>query len=136
MNYINLLESDLKYGIKQEDIILELLQSYFKCNITKSNIHNSWYDYYYENNYYELKSRKFKINKYPTTMLCKNKIDKAKEVLGKTYFIFNFYDNIGVIEYNTQLFETFDLKKGGRYDRGKVEENLYYYIPIEKLTII
>ena len=23
MNYINLLESDLKYGIKQEDIILE-----------------------------------------------------------------------------------------------------------------
>jgi hypothetical protein len=28
------------------------------------------------------------------------------------------------------------IYKGGRYDRGKIESNYYYFIPIEKLIKI
>ena len=136
MTYIELLEKDLSFGNNQENLLLDLLKTYFNTNIIKSNIKNSWYDYYCENNYYELKSRKFNLNKYPTTMIGANKIMKASEVKADVYFIFNFVDKVGYIKYDPILFNTFEIKNGGRFDRGRIELNKYYYIPVKHLIIM
>ena len=136
--YLKKFELDYKFGTDEEDILLDIFKINFNKKIKKSKIKNSWYDYYCDNVYYEMKSRKNKFDKYPTTMIGLNKINRAKNQphLKGLVFIFNFTDKIGYIEYNEEKFNTYELKTGGRFDRGRIETNLYYYIPISDLTIL
>lgn len=83
----------------------------------------------------ELKARTFQHDKYPTTMVGQNKVDCAKLNPDKTYyFAFSFTDGLYWIRYDPALFKTFQVKQGGRYDRGRTEVSIYCYIPIDKLT--
>lgn len=127
---------DLKFGLEQEELLLDLLQTHFKCGLTKTTNKSSWYDYSFGNNYYELKSRNNDSKKYPTTMIGYNKVIEAEKVKGDVYFIFNFTDKVLYIKYDKDVFDKFEIKKGGRYDRGKVEERQYIYIPVDSLEQI
>ena len=46
-------------------------------------------------------------------------------------FGFQKEDNIEITE---DIINQFELREGGRWDRGRPELNQYYYIPIEILT--
>lgn len=82
--------------------------------------------------YAELKTRRNMKDKYLTTMVPNSKIKKIKEG-NQYYFCFNFIDGLYYIEYNKDLFDTFQVKRGGRYDRGKAEIEDYIYIPVDCL---
>lgn len=85
----------------------------------------------------ELKSRTFAHNKYPTTMIGQNKVNCAKAYPNKTYyFAFAFTDGLYWIKYDPEVFKSFQVKQGGRYDRGRAEVSQYCYIPIEALSPI
>lgn len=80
----------------------------------------------------ELKTRRNKRTQYDTTMVPESKIKKIVD--GNTYyFCFKFTDGLYYIQYDKQIFDNFEVKKGGRYDRGKPEIESYVYIPIELL---
>jgi leucyl-tRNA synthetase len=49
-------------------------------------------------------------------------------------FIFKFEDKTLWCEYDVNVFENFEVKQGGRCDRGKVEVTNYCYIPISYLN--
>ena len=67
-------------------------------------------------------------------MIGYTKILHAQKQNKDVYFIFQFTD--GNYYYKYDVKETFEIKKGGRYDRGRPENNLYYYIPSNVLTKI
>ena len=60
-----------------------------------------------------------------------NKIIEANKLNQTIIFIFMFTDGNYYYEYNKD--DNFEIRKGGRKDRGYIEEQLYYYIPINRL---
>ena len=117
--------TDLEFGLTQEQNLLELLRTFFKCDLNRTTNRNSWYDYKFGNKYFELKSRKVNSDTYKSTMISQHKIIQADKINGDVYFIFNFIDCVKYIKYDKELFSTFECKMGGRYDRGRPEQTLY-----------
>jgi hypothetical protein len=83
----------------------------------------------------ELKTRTNTKDKYPTTMIPLSKVKIAESNPDKTYyFAFKFVDGIYYIQYKKDVFDTYEVKEGGRWDRGRPELNQYCYIPVADLT--
>ena len=125
---------DYNFGLQCENNIMHTLQNYFNDDsITKLNRYNT-FDYKGNNKFIELKSRNNTYNKYPTTMIGYNKIMKASKLNEDIYFIFNYTDGLYLYKYdkNNEL----EIKRGGRFDRGRPEISDYCYIPIEMLIKI
>lgn len=130
---MNRKEQDLFVGQLNQDYIIDEICNYFKLtNLIKLDKFNVM-DFKSTNNYFEIKSRNFRHNKYKTTMIGKNKIDFAKYNCKNNliYFIFVFEDGNYYYKYNSD--DNFETTIGGRTDRGFDEIKLYYYIPINKL---
>lgn len=124
---------DLEFGITNEIEILDILKQHFNdSTIAKTSLHNV-FDFVGDNKLIELKTRRCTSNYYPTTMIGMNKILNCKSNI-KFYFVFKFTDKIMYCEYNKDDFESFEKKKMGRNDRGRVEQSLYCLIPISYLT--
>ena len=125
---------DYSFGIKNEDKILPIINGYFNDNIKKSTNTYSKNDYYGDKYIYELKSRTNKYSAYPTTLLGYNKRPDGK----KQHFLFSFSDGLYTIEYSQELFSTFETKPFCRNQRSDYNDQpqLYYFIPINKLTKI
>lgn len=124
-------ENSYQFGKKAEKDILPILQDYFKREIKKYSERFSKFDFYDDVYNYELKTRSNHYNKFPTTMITENKVAGDK----KQIFIFNFTDAIYYIEYDKEVFETFDKKQFSRAGL-KSDEKSHIYIPINKLTLI
>ena len=93
------------------------------------------FDYESPDTKIELKARTIAHNKYPTTMVGENKVRVAEgDPSCAYYFAFAFTDGLYWIKYDKDLFLTFDVREGGRYDRGRPELRPYRYIPITALT--
>lgn len=122
---------DNRRGLIEQKNLLPKLKEYFKKDIVEIDDKLSPFDYECSKYYYELKTRTNTLNKYPTTMIGRNKIGGSK----KTKLIFKFTDCLTYIKYNKELFDTFEIKK---FDRNSKEPNKkdYIYIPIEHLIII
>ena len=128
--------SDYEYGKSREPIILKKIQQYFKDDaIIPAEGRYSKYDFKGEGKTFELKCRKFHLNKYPTTIIAQDKILKTSD---KQYFLFNFTDKLTFIEYNDETFSKFECKNFRRYGRTDFcdKEKLYYFIPITLLKSI
>ena len=137
--YQTLKNADIEYGLEQEVIILEQIRLHFEDeSIIKTEEKFNIFDFHSVTNniFFELKSRKFELNKYPTTMIGINKIKKAHKTKTDIFLLFNFTDCLTCIKYNEELFKTFEIKKGGRQDRNRYEYSNYIYIPIEYLIKI
>jgi hypothetical protein len=114
-------ETDLKFGLEQEDYIKKDLEKHFKCCLIKSNKYDR-YDYYNDDFYLEIKSR-IDINSttFSNTYLCKNKIDfvKTKNNNKPYYFVVNFNDKLMVIEIDDRVcslkYKTIYLKERNEY---------------------
>jgi hypothetical protein len=128
-----IIENDYQYGRKKEGEILEKMNQFFNDNIKQTCERYDSKDYLGEKYKYELKSRRNKYNAYPTTII---PTDKVKE--GTNYvFLFNFTDGLYYINYDEELFKTFNKGMFERRDGGQNNPSkVYWYIPIENLTQI
>jgi hypothetical protein len=64
-------------------------------------------------------------------------LDKVKENMKKIIFLFNFIDGLYYIEYEKNLFDTFEKQPFRRFREGvNDKEKPYIYIPIEHLKRI
>ena len=122
-------ELDRKFGLKNEDIVFDILNE-VATNVKKTDRYNI-YDYECDKYHYELKSRNIASYVFPTTMLPYNKIKHSKKVNKPVIFLFSFIDGLYFwIEKDTV---TYEIKEGGRYRDGKKETSLYAYINCDEL---
>jgi hypothetical protein len=125
---------DEDFGTEQENKSEEYIKKYFKQMTLKKLSRFNKFDFEGDTALFEVKTRRNNYNKYPSTMVGYNKILACKKCEKDVYFIFQYLDGNYYYKYTKD--ETFEIKKGGRYDRGKIESNYYYFIPIEKLIKI
>lgn len=126
---------DYKFGTTSEEANLSIIKS---LDPTIERIKDKYSHFDYTNAdktiFVELKTRTNCYNKYPTTMIPLHKVKIAEANIDKTYyFAFKFTDGIYYIQYNKNQFDTYEVKEGGRWDRGLPELRQYVYIPIEDL---
>ena len=126
--------SDLVFGKLKEVEIKEILEQYFNTKLNTSSKYNL-IDFYNDDIYIELKSRRNTYQKYNTTIIGSNKIDYVKTLNKKCYFVFYHLDGLYYIEYSN-IFDSFDLCEEYIYRDGKKELKTNYHIPIECLKRI
>lgn len=133
---MNKLIQDVEYGKKAENTTLQTIRDYFNDDdITLIDYTFNQYDFksIKSNTIYELKSRRNDYNKYPTTMIARDKINDEYNNI----FLFNFNNTeLYYIKYDKDLFKKFEVKPFRRTDRGFDILKEYVYIPIEFLTKI
>jgi len=134
-------KKDYNFGKECENKVLEILNKKFDIdeNIRPSNSIYSSYDFFGNNYNYELKSRNNKYADYPTTLIPKYKCNNgAGGNRDNLILLFYFTDGLYYIQYDANLFDTFEVKHFKRNDRidKREQQREYYYIPIEFLTRI
>lgn len=126
--------SDLVFGKLKEIEIKEILEQYFNTKLITSSKYNL-IDFYNDEIYIELKSRRNTYQKYNTTIIGCNKIDYVKTLNKKCHFVFCYLDGLYYIEYSN-IFDSFDIEEEYIYRDGKKELKTNYHIPIECLKKI
>ena len=126
---------DLKFGFKQEDKLFPKICNKFGDDLIKTDQMCRW-DYESNTVLIELKSRRNKKNTYPTTMIGKQKVDLMMESGKRVISMFKFTDGLYYIEVTKDNICKFLTQVGGRSDRGVDEVNIYYYIPVEMLSLL
>ena len=125
-------KKDTEFGLLNECSFLDKLKTKFDTTIEQSKCKVCPYDFSSDKYIIELKTRRNTKTQYPTTMIGLNKINKLQQHNKTILLCFRFTDVDSYYEYNPN--DTLEIKKGGRWDRGKTEINDYVYIPIELLT--
>ena len=125
---------DLDFGKLKEIEIKQILEQYFNTTLQTTSKYNL-IDFYNDDIYIELKSRRNTYSKFDTTITGSNKIDYAKSLNKKVIFVFNFIDGLYYIEYSP-LFDSFDLCEQFIIRDNKKELKTNYHIPINLLKKI
>ena len=115
------------------DIIKQVLNI---DTIEKDKDRFSVYDFKTDNFYIEFRRRYCNLNKYPTTMIPKSKIDFSNKTEKPCYIFIKFNDCITLWKVPKNLNPKW--KKGGRLDRGENEyryKKQYYYLDIKELDV-
>ena len=118
---------DLQFGKNKELEIKEMLECYFSTTLQISSKYGLM-DFFNDDIYIELKSRRNTYNKYNTTIIGSNKIDYVKTLNKKSYFVFYFIDGLFLIEYS-DIFNSFDICEQYIFRDGKKELKTNYHIP-------
>ena len=126
---------DLQFGKNKELEIKEMLECYFTTTLQVSSKYGLM-DFYNDDLYIELKSRRNTYNKYNSTIIGSNKIDYVKTLNKKSYFVFFFIDGLFLIEYSDNIFNSFDICEQYIFRDNKKELKINYHIPIECLKKI
>ena len=121
--------ADYKFGTAQEDLVLQKIQKFFERDIKKSEDRFAKSDFFDDEYYYELKSRKNAYSKYPTTMITEDKIREDKKLI----LLFNFTDGLYSIGYDKEKFSKYEKKMFSRVNISW-NEKPHVYIPIQDLT--
>ena len=125
--------SDLKFGLENENSVLTFLKEKVNIDIIKTPKFH-FFDFFspQTNTYYELKTRRVKHNTYPDTMCGANKLNFAEQNPENKYiFLYKFTDGLYYHEWDTE--KQYEIRVGGRCDRGKIESSNYFYIKREDL---
>ena len=133
------LQDDLSLGCKNEEELIPILNDFFNDDFrnTKDLYGNEYCNYDFEGingTRIELKSRRNKYDDYPTTLIPVHKCVSMD--LCPNIFIFNFSDGIYYIEWNKNIFETYETKMILCKRRGRTDYKEHYLIPIEDLIQI
>jgi len=119
-DYIKALENEIK--------LKPIIEKYFNLELIHTERYDI-FDFYDDNNYFELKCRNCNSNKYNDLMMNVNKWNKGIDYINfnkNVYYVFEFFD--GLFYYKQDINDDFRMKKYlGKY---------YIYIPNEKLTKI
>ena len=128
------IKKDLQFGLESEEKVLSILQTKINKNIIKTSEFHP-FDYFCDNIYYELKTRRCSHDQYPDTMVGKNKLTFALANPDNKYvFLFNFTD--GLYYHNWIKDKWYNVKISGRSDRGIQELQKYFYINKKDLLLI
>jgi hypothetical protein len=124
---------EYNFGIQSQKDNINLLRQLVP-NIIEIEDTFAPFDFRDEDNtiFIELKTRRNTKDKYPTTMVPLSKIQKIDPQY-TYYFAFKFTDGLYYIQYNKELFDTFEVKVSGRNDRGIPEYENYIFIPVNLL---
>ena len=130
---------DYEIGRNNEIQLLDTLKKRFSLTLELTNRFHT-FDYYCEKNkiYIELKCRSNMKDKYESTMIGFNKIEKAILCSPEycIYFVFQFKDGLFYWKFNMNELQSFEIKQGGRTDRGTAEISKYLFIPVKILKNI
>jgi len=120
---------DRQFGHSKEDSEMEILKKTFGQDLQKTS-HYHYFDYQCPNCFVELKSRRNTKDRYPDTMVGKNKIDRASQSERPVFFCFSFTDGLYYWKYNKEDISNgnVEFRTGGRNDRGRPEYSDYAYI--------
>jgi hypothetical protein len=126
-------KQDYAFGKSKEVEVLSSVRRHFADDVDSSVDNFSIYDFRGRTFHYELKSRTNALNAYPTTLLPCDKVFTDRQI-----FLFNFTDGLYYIEYNKELFDTFETKQIVRNKRTDYVDKpkMYYYIPVSALLPI
>jgi len=125
-------QSDYAYGIQQQNSLYPLFKNFFDDDLVSTPKKFDKYDYEGTTASYELKSRKINFKTYPTTCIASDKINPNHTK--RQIYLFNFLDGTYFIEYDKDLFDSFEVKEFRRWRKGVDDkEKPYVYIPIDKL---
>lgn len=131
--------NDLNYGETNEERIYKYLcKKYPDLKKTKDNVNYGKYyefDFYNDNMFIELKTRRINFNQYPTLMFGYNKFLKGEELLRqneklKIYYLFSLNNGLYYWEHKSSPYTT---KISGRCDRGKDEYHKCIHIETQYL---
>ena len=127
---------DFNYGLENENKILSLLKEFFKDDtIQKSKSSTAPFDFEGNNICIELKSRRNLSSAYPTTIIGTSKFKSLRSDCDY-YCVFKFTDQILYTKYDPVIFQQYEIKPVVRKDRGKIERQQYFHIPINSLQLI
>ncbi len=127
---------DYKFGTESEATVIDKLHT-IDPTLVKTEDKYAPFDYEGNTCFVELKTRRNKKDTYPTTMVSNSKVECAKKNPNRDYyFAFQFEDGLYYIKYDEQTFSKYEVKQGGRFDRGRPELNNYCYIPVVDLLEI
>jgi len=115
-----------------EEKVLPVIRSYFSQDIQASVSDTAKYDFFDEEQFYELKSRTNTLKHYPTTMITQNKTTNNDKPLT---LLFNFTDCLAYINYDEEKFKQYEIQS---FSRARLEwdEKPHLYIPVEHLSVI
>lgn len=123
-------KQEYSYGQKKEKELKPLFEKFFDTKLSETKRYDT-FDFTGKNITIELKSRRNTKNRYPTTIIGMNKIDKIKEG-ERVICAFSFTDGVYYWEYEpTHTFETIMIQ---RRDRRNIPAKPYLSIPIESLS--
>ena len=94
------------------------------------------FDFSNERYFIDVKARRNTKLKYPTTMVGENKVLKGLNLMIRgyeVYFVFGFHDVSCIWKLDREQYE---VRHGGRMDRGNPEIKSYCYIPVKYLRDI
>ena len=130
---MNKITIDHQFGIASEIRLLPVLQRYFNDD-TIERIKNprASFDYSGENKFIELKTRRCLSITYPDTIIPASKFKNIQPDINY-YFVFKFTDKLLYCRYDPFHFSGFQQRENCILDRGRVEKQLYYHIPINFL---
>mgnify|MGYP003114581924 FL=1 len=120
--------TDYNKALENEIKLKPIIEKYFNLELIHTERYDI-FDFYDDNNYFELKCRNCNSNKYNDLMMNVNKWNKGIDYINfnkNVYYVFEFYD--GLFYYKQDINDDFRMNKYlGKY---------YIYIPNEKLTKI
>ena len=100
------------YGLSKEIELKPVLEKFIGKELKENKRYDS-FDFTAEDITIELKSRRNTSYKYPTTIVCMNKIEKIREG-ERVIFFFNFTDGLFYWEYEENDFEVLNIKRRDR----------------------
>lgn len=137
-NELEILNTDLAFGLPKEDPVLEKLRRHFEEEIAKSTYQYCPHDGFSKTTEYEIKSRRNRYNQYPTTIVPVSKVRDMKR--DRLVFVFNFYDGLYYSEYDKDRFAKYNIKmvEAVRKRGGVVGKTIepHFEIPIGDLIHI
>lgn len=132
-------KNDLRMGLEKELEVIDILKLNWEDEVdiqnTKDIYGDDYYIYDFEANSgtsWELKSRRCNKHTYPTTIV---PVSKVRDTDKKQVFVFNFKDACCSLDYDKELWDTFEIKDVMTYRYGIQDRpKPHYHIPIGKLT--
>ena len=121
-------QQEYEYGLKNEHLLKPVFDKFFGKEFKETKQYDT-YDFVGDEITIELKSRKTCYNKYPTTIVGMNKIDKIKEG-EKVFFFFKFIDGLYYWKYTDNDYDIINIQ---RRDRPLTKPKPHLSIPIKDL---
>jgi hypothetical protein len=134
------ISEDLEMGFNNEQLALPRLERHLDTNLrVRGQYAVLDFSNQTENVFVELKSRRIPHNAYATTIITKNKVDVCADPNKRYYFAYLYTDGLYIIQYNKELFDTFERNEA--YQRGfrtgaTNNPQSIVYIPVNLLTKI
>ena len=124
---------DITWGERQEKYKLPIMKTFFGDDIesTKEKFGSRFeFDFYNDNYFIEMKSRRCKYGDFQTLMFGENKLIKGDELLRenpnlKIFYTWNCYDGLYFWPHRSSPYST---RMSGRNDRGRDEYDICVHV--------